>query len=1525
MHSANYGRKARRHGGTEARRVGALRSPAVRATLVAMGVLISASALAQAPPVAPPDAVIELWDQQWTLSADGSIVYREKQHVRLNNERAHGEFADPRITYNANTDKLDILVARVKRPDGTYRELPDYSHVEVAPSQTSGWPAFAGIRQHLLVMSGIEPGCVVELEYQITTKAGTRPFLAGEVRLDHRYAVNERRAVITVPPDVKLRTAVTGVSGSLPPDSREIVLRDLPAAPDEPQALPWQTRCPRLIFSTAGGASTWLKQRTSELESAAEGSELITKLAAEWTKDKESAADKMRALQEKLAAGFNFVELPVEWRPSSIRPASEVIRTNYGLPEEAAAVLLALARTAKLPVCPGLLVNDDVWNYEAPQNGMVATYVVLLVPDRPGDLELTPGPDGIKPYYKALDTGEYPEIWDPHSGRVLRTARWAGYTLLPVPDVLMPRTLLPAWVNTDESRCNVQGKVTVNEDGSLAGTLTLRTTGLFVSSESLRSSDAQKSRIAALLGRVVPDINVESFTIKTLAPGEFEIAAQIKSSKPLKKLGETHCLQLAQDGPFLADVPLPLAYSHRGTPVRLAGAFDEDLAVTFDWPEKWHLAAQPGDLARVAGDWGGVEQSVTTEKHGLTLRRHTRIVQAELPAAAFMTVRDPLNELRSEQRANFAARPIGAVCDGDLFRREDHMSALWQSIAALLVSLGGFFCTAAAQDTPPAAASAPARAGNRYFRDALIIGSVGRGGPHRSAHGRRRSAARRWAVVPRRTRARSWSLPSGQERTWETAAVGEDGWIRSETLVGGYAYAAVECDRAQTMLLDASGHSVVYVNGQPRTGDPYQTGSVRLPVPLQAGTNQLLFVCGRGELRAKLVECLSPIVLDPADATLPDLIVGEKSNAWAGLIVRNATDQMLWNAVVTTRCGETQETTHLPPVPAWGVRKVACGIRGPAPTDSGSQDVTVALSQNKQEFDRVRIQLRIRLPHEPHKRTFLSAIDGSVQFYGVQPMQPDADPNRPPAMFLTLHGAGVDAAHQASCYAPKTWGHVVAPSNRRPYGFDWEDWGRIDALEVLAVAGKILGTDPLHTYLTGHSMGGHGTWQIGAHYPDRFAAIAPSAGWISFFTYAGGERPEPKSPVEEVLLRAATPIDTPLLKRNYLHFGIYILHGDLDDNVPVEQARKMRAELGKFHPNFAYYERSGAGHWWGNECMDWPPLFDFLRQNTRTPTREVRHIEFVTANPAISATCDWATIETQLQSLQLSTIDLQLDPNARIISGRTDNVARLTLALRPPESTPPPRGQTEGGGFILEAGQPLTIELDGDRLDNIAWPAVGNLLHLARTAGHWQLASADSSRSVGWAKSPLRAGPFKEAFQHSMQFVYGTHGTPEENAVAAAKARYDAEAFWYRGNGSVDVLSDTDFDPQAEPDRGVVLYGNFDTNGVWEELFQTSPVQVNSGVVRVGEREFKGDDLAVLAIYPRPGSTRALVAIVGGTGPAGLRLTERLPYFVSGVAYPDWIVLGADTLRDALGGVRAAGFYDANWQFDAAQSAFSSP
>ncbi len=750
----------------------------------------------------------------------------------------------------------------------------------------------------------------------------------------------------------------------------------------------------------------------------------------------------------------------------------------------------------------------------------------------------------------------------------------------------------------------------------------------------------------------------------------------------------------------------------------------------------------------------------------------------------------------------------------------------------------------------------------------------------------------------------------GREAIWTLLGLDKDGAFKSKALQGGYAAVTVESPKEQVLLLEASGDTMCYVNGTPRTGDPYSYGYAHLPVLLRAGANTLLFSCGRGELHLKLTPPKSPVLLEMDDLTLPDLILQEETNTWGALVLVNASNLPLGAGTLTVQAGEGHPiAVKTPPLLPLATRKIAFPLIGPAPTEAGEEKIEVRVNYpavrkkagqaaQKAKSDAVSFTVRVRKPGETYKRTFVSAIDGSVQYYAVNPAQPLTPKGSAPALFLSLHGAGVEAIGQANAYESKTWGDIVAPTNRRPYGFDWEDWGRLDAMEVLDLAQKTLHTDPQRTYLTGHSMGGHGTWHIGVTFPDRFAAIGPSAGWISFWSYAGAARIANPSPMQQLLARPMNPSDTLALKQNYAQEGVYVLHGSADDNVPVTQAREMVQQLSAFHRDTTYFEQPGAGHWWdisdepGADCVDWQPLFEFFGHHALPAESMVRHVDFTTADPGVSAWCHWVGIVGQAHRLNPSSVSLRLDPGQRRFVGTTENVALLALRCT----------------NLLPVG-PLTVELDGQILVDLPYPTADKTLWLARTGRTWSVGAAPASTD----KRPERCGPFKQAFRNHMLFVYGTQGTPEENAWAIAKARYDAETFWYRGNGSLDVVADTAFDVTRERDRNVILYGNADTNAAWKPLLADSPIQVRRATITVGAQSLTGDDLACLFLRPRPGSVRASVGVVSGSGLVGMRLTDRLPYFVSGVEYPDYLVLNPETLTNGISGVRLAGFFGPDW------------
>ena len=802
------------------------------------------------------------------------------------------------------------------------------------------------------------------------------------------------------------------------------------------------------------------------------------------------------------------------------------------------------------------------------------------------------------------------------------------------------------------------------------------------------------------------------------------------------------------------------------------------------------------------------------------------------------------------------------------------------------------------------------------LREGVAIPSVGR--PSRSVI--------RLDAVESKIVDGTWSFPAagdelamadGSIQKWEPVSANAENLFQGPLFRGGYVAIRVASDRDRVMVLEAAGHSLVYVNGNLHTGDPYSNGILKIPVSMRKGENEFLFLAARGQLRVKLVEPKAIAQLDRADLTLPDFIIGQPIENWAAIPVLNSSNLLLSNAVIEATLPDgSKYSTPIGTIPPMATRKSSFQIRGPVPEIEGTITVTLRLLRGEPHelIDTTSIDLQVRSSNQTHKRTFISNIDDSVQYFGFVPAK-SMEPPVTPALILTLHGASVEAIGQASAYLQKDWAHIVAPTNRRPYGFDWEDWGRLDAIEVLELAQAELRVESGRTYLTGHSMGGHGTWQLGAHFPDRFAAIGPSAGWVSFASYVGRTKSmESNNAVGEILARAALPSDTLALARNYLQHGVYVLHGDADDNVPVSEARTMKTELEKLHKDFGYHEEPGMGHWWGKEgvpgtaCVDWPPMWEFFRKHT--PASEpINEFEFATSNPGLSAKSHWVAIEAQVKALTLSSIRIRCEPRDPVdslfrFSATTDNVARLSIDLRD-----------------FQWAQHVEAELDGEKLAVVETDARRRVwFRRDPQSRRWSVITKPSPE---W-KGPHRAGPFKDAFRHRMMFVYGTSGTEDENSWSIAKARYDAEIFWYRGNGSIDLVSDTDYIRQADhfADRGVILYGNADTNSAWSLLLPGCPIHVGRGVVRVGDREYSGSDLACLFLRAHPKSDVACVAVISASGASGQRLADRIPVFTPGVALPDYLVIDSTSLQSGLGGVRAAGFFGLDWSLTNGESAF---
>ncbi|WP_020529803.1 prolyl oligopeptidase family serine peptidase [Flexithrix dorotheae] len=733
---------------------------------------------------------------------------------------------------------------------------------------------------------------------------------------------------------------------------------------------------------------------------------------------------------------------------------------------------------------------------------------------------------------------------------------------------------------------------------------------------------------------------------------------------------------------------------------------------------------------------------------------------------------------------------------------------------------------------------------------------------------------------------------------WEEISPDEKSYFNSEKFNYGGLYLEYESNKKEIMILDCSGNAKVYFNGIPREGDHFDYNVTKLPVQIEKGTNSIYLTGGRNpRIKAKLYKPSSPVILSTDQMTLPDLIIEENGEKLGAVMVINATNKPVRKYVLECIIGDQKRITEIPTIERLTFRKVPFGISELTGVTDKEIDVQLNLLTNKGEkLNSIHFKIKNKHFIESHDRTFISKIDGSVQYFSVTPG--NINDKITPALFFSVHGAGVEARNQAAAYQPKNWGHIVSPTNRGPFGFAWEDWGRLDALEVLELGKSLFKPNPKKIYLTGHSMGGHASWYLGATYPDYWSAIAPCAGYAELHEWIKYQ-PKHNTEIQRMFIRANNPQSTKLLASNYLHYGVYVNHGDADPVVSVEHAREMRNILGNFHPDFAYYEYPGGSHWYGAESVDWPPLFEFLKSHKLPETAEVRTLKFSTANPGVSATSNWLSIYQQIHPFQVSNGNFKISEDSLILSGTTQNVKLIKFDLAKAALKFPGKLKIDDQEFMINNSKTEIY------------------LKLAES-GKW-IVSEPAGKNE---KSPHRSGNFKDAFRHNMVFVYGTSGSKEENQWNYYKARFDAESFSYRGNGSIEIIPDKQFHPDEYKDRGIIIYGNADNNKAWNFLLNSSPVQVKNGEVKIGDKSIYGDDLGCYFIQPRPDSDIASVGVVAGSGIEGMKGAHANQYFVAGSAFPDLTVFRKNIFEKEYDAVECTGFFGNDWSVEKGEFAW---
>jgi hypothetical protein len=453
--------------------------------------------------------------------------------------------------------------------------------------------------------------------------------------------------------------------------------------------------------------------------------------------------------------------------------------------------------------------------------------------------------------------------------------------------------------------------------------------------------------------------------------------------------------------------------------------------------------------------------------------------------------------------------------------------------------------------------------------------------------------------------------------------------------------------------------------------------------------------------------------------------------------------------------------------------------------------------------------------------------------------------------------------------------------------------GEKELFEVLTSMKGQYPIDENRIVLTGFSMGGAAAWHFAAHYPDRWVAASPGAGFAETRLYQRLVREGPGAPpwYEQRLWNL---YDATEYAGNIFNLPLIEYHGELDKQKQAGDVMEaaMAAEGLKLNriegPKTAHkYEEKAKAE------LD-RRLDEFAKRGRNEVPTEVRFTTYTLRYHRVF----WIRLEGLEQHWKRADVVAKLI-NTSGIEAKTSNVTALMFRF------------DEGKPF--SAGSRPSITIDGQKLEAPPVPDRRWAVTLSKSAGKWQISTEDLNQKL--RKRPGLTGPIDDAFMDRFLFVAPTGKgiNPQfDKWVIAELVR--AQDQW-RGlfRGEVRIKKDTELTEDDIENHHLVLWGDPSSNKVLGMIADRLPITWNNQRIKVGEKSFDSSHHAPVMVYPNPLNPSRYIVINSGHT---FREDHNRSNSLQVPKLPDYAVIDLNTPADgkAPGKVVEAGFFDEEWQ-----------
>jgi len=533
-------------------------------------------------------------------------------------------------------------------------------------------------------------------------------------------------------------------------------------------------------------------------------------------------------------------------------------------------------------------------------------------------------------------------------------------------------------------------------------------------------------------------------------------------------------------------------------------------------------------------------------------------------------------------------------------------------------------------------------------------------------------------------------------------------------------------------------------------------------------------------------------------------------------------------------------------------------------------------------------------------RGFRSRLDGSVQPYAFTlPKAYGMDPSGKWPIEVWLHGRNktlTEVKFLRDHHGEKAANVEAIRIDIYGRGNNAYRWaGEVDVFEALdhfvnnerrMGRGGLVDMD--RVILRGFSMGGAGAWHLGLHWPDRWCAVNPGAGFTTTRGYIKA-LPEKLPYYQEACLHIYDAVD---YAENAFNVPIFAYSGAVDGQKLAADLIEKRLAGSKIR--MTHIVAPGLAHSYPGEWQSKvkAAMKSAVEAGISEYPSQVHFTTYTLKYPG----CQW--VEMLGLDKHYERAEVKADRVENGFEVKTKNVRGLRLALPPSAFTPQD---------VAIDGQKITLR-------PVLHPNNTFHLYLEKKDGEWR-GTLPQRLATERIRNPQKVrglqGPIDDAFTEPFLCVRGTDKPwHEATGIQAEKRLHRFQKEWSKYFRGVVMLKD-DIDVTADDiaSRNLILFGDPSSNSLIGHVLDGLPLTWDKKSVTMNGKTYPSSNHLPVLIYPSPLNTNRYVVLNSGHTfhAADFEGTNALLYPRLG----DWAVLRGGKTGDE---VVDAGLFDDYWR-----------